>query len=82
MADALKQEIDRNFDFFRRNLGKLLVAHRDAFVLLRHAKVVDFFNTPGEAYRAGLSKFADEEFSVQRISDEPVELGHMSFAVD
>lgn len=82
MARSHRSEIDRNFDFFRRNLSALLHAHRGSYVLLRHAGVIDFYDSPGEAYRAGLKQFPDELFSVQRISDEPVELGHMSFAFD
>ncbi|MEY2943622.1 MAG: hypothetical protein RLY97_1636 [Pseudomonadota bacterium] len=82
MTNTLRQEIDQNFDYFRRNLGSFLNQHPDSFVLIRHSQSIDFFESPGEAYRAGLGRFPDELFSVQRVSDEPIELGHMSFAFD
>lgn len=74
-------EIDRNYDFLQRNLAGLLADHRGEYVLLRDTAMVAFFDGPGEAYRAGLSRFPDEIFSVQKIDDQPVELGHMSFAI-
>lgn len=82
MTGSLRGEIEQNFDFFRRNLAGWLGVHEGEYVLLRHATVIDFFESPGEAYRAGLQQFPDDEFSVQRISDEPIELGHMAFAFD
>jgi len=82
MGQAIAGELDRNFDFFRRNLSRFLKHHRGEFALLRHATVVKFYPDPGDAYRAGLQEFPDEQFSVQRVSDEPIELGHMAFAFD
>jgi hypothetical protein len=74
-----KQEIDRNFDFFQRNLGRFLEVHPGEFALLRHERVIDFFPRPGDAYRAGLSQFEDELFSIQEVRQEPIELGHLAF---
>ena len=82
MIDARKAELESNFDYFRRNLTRFLKDHAESFVLIRHAREVGFFEDVGEAYRAGLERFPDEQFSVQRVSDEPFELGHMSFAFD
>lgn len=75
-------EVDRNYDFFQRNLGVFLSSHRGEYALLKDRQLVDFFSGPGEAYRAGLARFPDEIFSIQEVSEDPVQLGHMSIAVD
>lgn len=81
MADAHRVEIDRNYDFFQRNLRRFLTDHEGQFALLRHREVVGFFDSVGEAYRAGTGRFPDRLFSVQPVSSEPVELGHWSVAI-
>lgn len=79
--DRLKIEVDRNYDWFQRNLSLFLDAHRDRYALLKSASVVEFFDAPGEAYRGGLSRYPDRIFSIQQVTDEPVELGFMSIAI-
>lgn len=82
MDNARQIEIDQNYDFFQRNLAKLLPSHRGEFALLRAKKIVGFFPGPGEAYRAGLAQFPDELFSLQEVEDRPAEMGMMSLALD
>ncbi len=79
MTDERKQEIDRNFDYFQRNLGDYLRTNEGRFALLRNAKLVGFFKDPGEAYREGIAQFSDALFSIQEVRKEPIELGHFAF---
>lgn len=81
MDESRKLEIDGNYDFFQRKLGKLLPHREGQFALIRHEEIVDFFDGPGSAYRAGLARFPDHLFSIQLVSSEPVELGHLSVAL-
>lgn len=71
-------EVDRNYDAFVRILSEILPAHRDQLALMRDGKVVDFFEKPGEAYRSGLLRFPDGIFSIQEVTDEPIDLGFWS----
>lgn len=82
MSNIQRAEIDGNFDFFQRSLAALLNEHRGEYALIRNRQIVAFFPSPGEAYRAGLSQFTDEVFSVQEVEDRPVEMGLISLAVD
>ena len=75
-------EIDRNYDFFQRNLAGYLVNHRGEYALLKNAAVVEFYPLPGEAYRAGLARYGDEPFSIQEVEDRPAEMGMMSLALN
>lgn len=79
MSDERQIEIDRNYDFFQRNLSKYLKDHAGQYALLKGANLIAFFDGPGEAYRDGLARFADELFSIQEVRSEPIHLGHMSF---
>jgi hypothetical protein len=79
--DSLRLEVDRNYDWFQRNLARLLEDHAGQYALLKARKVVSFHDGPGTAYRAGLALFPDEIFSVQEVTDEPVDLGFWSLGL-
>lgn len=79
MQSIRDQEIDRNYDFFQRNLNTFLLEHKGQYALLKDAAVVDWFVRPGDAYRAGLAMFANQPFSIQEARSEPIELGHLAF---
>ena len=80
MTDILKSEVDGNYDYFQRNLISFLQDHDGEYALIRNKAVVEFYDGAGTAYRAGLAKFPDEIFSIQEVTDQPVDLGFMSLA--
>ena len=71
-------EVDRNYDAFVSMLGTILPEHRDQLALMRDGKVVAYFDKPGDAHRAGMERFDDEIFSIQEVTDEPIDLGFWS----
>lgn len=73
-----RREVDRNYDAFQRMLAKLVVEHRDQYALMREGRIVDFFEAPGDAYRLGVSRFPDQIFSIQEVTDQPIDLGFFS----
>jgi hypothetical protein len=73
-----KREVDRNYDAFTRILGTILSAHRDQLALMRDGEVVGFYETPREALKAATEKFSDGIFSIQEVTDEPIDLGFWS----
>lgn len=77
---ARRREIDANHDFLQRQLASILPAHRGQYALIRSCRFEGFFEKPGEAYRAGLSRFNDRLFSIQEVTDEPLHLGFLSLA--
>lgn len=74
-------EIDRNYDFFQRNLATFLSEHRGEYALIKDAVVIGWFSGPGDAYRAGLAQFGEQPFSIQEADDRPAELGMGSLAL-
>ena len=78
---AQRREVDQNYDAFTRMLGTILPAHRDQLALMRDGEIVGYFDAPGDALRAGLELYPDGIFSIQEVTDEPIDLGFWSHAV-
>ena len=74
MSDLQRIEVEKNYDFFQRNLADFLSEHSGQFALLRKGAVVDWFDGPGDAYRQGLAMFADGLFSIQEADERPAEI--------
>lgn len=71
-------EVDQNYDVFTRLLGTLLLEHRDQLALMRDGEVVGFYATPRKALEAAAVMFPDGIFSIQEVTDEPIDLGFWS----
>ncbi|MEA3002473.1 MAG: hypothetical protein QOH81_1261 [Sphingomonadales bacterium] len=73
-----RSEVERNYDAFVRLLASIVGDHRDQLALMRDGRIVDFFDRPGDAYRKGMERFPDGIFSIQEVTDEPIDLGFWS----
>jgi hypothetical protein len=80
MPTARNVEIERNFQFFQGFVSKLLPAHAGKYALLRHEGYVAVYDTVVDAVHAGSSKFDDDLFSIQEVTDAPLDLGFFSHA--
>ena len=78
--EKISIEVDRNYDFFQRNLARYVGEHRGQYALVRNRRVIEFFDDPGEAAREGSSRFPDQIFSIQEVTDAPIDLGLYSYA--
>jgi len=74
------EEVDRNYEAFKKLLASLLPDHRDQLAVMRDEQVVGFFDTPHEALEFAYARFPDEIFSIQDVTDEPLDLGFWSHA--
>lgn len=75
-----ERTIADNFVAFEAMLPVLMKDHRGEFALMRHGEVVDFYAKASEAHLTGLQRFADKEFSVQRVEAKALDLGFFSHA--
>jgi hypothetical protein len=80
-SDARREVARKNYEAFSKKLPELLPAHRGKFALMRDGEVTEFFDTAGDAYLAGQKLYPDGGFSVQEVTDVPVDLGFFSHAV-
>lgn len=81
MANALQEEIDRNFDAFQRLVGQHLPERKGQWALMRQGEIVSFHPNAGSAEGAGMARFKDDLFSIQELTDEVVDLGFFSHVV-
>lgn len=80
-AHAKREEVRKNYEVFQRLLPELLVSHKGKFALMHEGTVVEYFDTPGDAYRAGQKLYPDGLFSIQEVTASPVDLGFFSYAI-
>jgi hypothetical protein len=82
MSDPRRDQLDRNYQAFASQLPTLLAAHRGKFALMRDGQIIEFFDTARDAYVAGNTLYKDDRlFSVQEVTDSPIDLGFFSHAV-
>jgi hypothetical protein len=81
MSDQKKQhEIDENYEVFSRLLPDLMKNHAGKFVVMRHQKPVEFFDTARDAMVYASKTYSDGLFSVQEVTQKAVDLGWFSHA--
>ncbi|MDE0243332.1 MAG: hypothetical protein OYG31_01300 [Candidatus Kaiserbacteria bacterium] len=73
-----QEEVDKNYAFFKKELPALLKDHKGEFALIKSQHIEGCFETFERAFFAGKEKFKDNQFSVQEITEESVDLGSMS----
>ncbi len=77
---AKQQMVDRNYEAFKRELPKITAAHAGKFALMRNQKTVDFYDTDRDAIVAGNALYDDGEFTIQAVTQTPINLGYFSYA--
>jgi hypothetical protein len=80
-ARTKQEEVDRNFDFFQKELIKLLPRYVGKFALIRDCQITGFYDTAQDANTAGSQLYADGLFSIQKVSQEIGDFGIYSHAV-
>lgn len=81
MFETQNEEVTRNYTAFVQKLPEIVASHRGKFALMRNAEIVEFFDTAADAFRAGQKIFRDQPFSIQEVTDVPIDLGFFSHAV-
>lgn len=76
--EAQRRQVDSNYDAFQRMLSTILHEHQGHYALMRDSEIIGFFDRPGDAYRKGQALYQDSLFSIQEVTDEPIDLGFLS----
>jgi hypothetical protein len=78
--DHAKKEVEANYKAFVDLLPQLLAAHRDQFALMKGGKILSFYSSPIDARAAAEAFINDKLYSIQKVTDVPVDLGYFSHA--
>ena len=81
MKDKQDRQVEENFKVFQKKLPELLKTHKGKFTLMRDGKIINFYDTVEKANEEGLSKYSDEIFSIQEVTNRVVDLGFHSHAL-
>lgn len=76
---ATQKTVDENYDAFLKVLPSVMQQHAGRFALMRNAEIVDFFDTARDAVIAGDHLYGESEFSIQKVTLIPVNLGRYSY---
>ncbi len=82
MSDLEKKqrEVDENYDAFLEILPQLMKKHEGKFALMRHKEPVEFFDTTRDALIYATKTYKDGLYSVQEVTQKPIDLGWFSHA--
>ena len=78
---STSSHIRANYEAFHKQLPDIIESHRGQYALMRDAKIVQFYDTPRDAVLVGQQNYSDGKFSVQEVTDTPIDLGFFSNAV-
>ena len=80
MTDVTQQqEVDQNYEAFKKILPQLMESgDLNRFALMQNREVMACFDTSRDAMLAGRKLLNGEPFSVQEVTDKPVDLGYYS----
>ena len=81
MPHSVEVEIERNYAAFKDMLPNLMRDHEGQYALLHNQKLEGVYPTAGDADRAGYRKLNEAPYSIQLVSDEPIDLGFYSYAL-
>lgn len=80
MTHAHQYEIEQNYQFFRGFVHSVVGEHRGHYAVLRHRDCVGIYGSLFDAVTESDKKYQDGEFSIQEITDAPLDLGFFSHA--
>ena len=82
MSDKQQDQVDANYEAFLKELPSIMKEHRDKYALMQNGQIVGFYATIQDAKTTAQKFLTGGPFSIQRVTDVPVDLGFFSHAVD
>ena len=74
-------QVDRNYASFKEKLPSLLTTQRGRYALMKDGEIIAFYDTLSDAYVTAHRFVGPDEFSIQRVTDQRIDLGFFSNAV-
>jgi hypothetical protein len=73
-----QKQVDDNSRSFQAILPAILEDRRNQYALMKDCKIIEYFSTAFDAEKSGLLLYPDHMFSVQKVTDEVINLGAFS----
>lgn len=81
MAHSIEVEIERNYAAFLDMRERLMQKAAGQYALLRDRGLQGLFKSAAEAEREGYRRFGGDNYSIQQVTSEPIDLGFYSYAL-
>jgi len=81
MVSAIQDEVDNNFEAFRKLLPSIIGDHRDKYALMKGGKILGYYSSAQDARTAAESFISDGLYSIQQVTDASINLGYFTYAV-
>lgn len=75
--EEVQKEIDKNYEFFLKELPNIFSLYSNKYVLLKNAEIIDYFDTLDDAIKYAKMRFEDGLYSIQKVNEPPVNLGYI-----
>jgi hypothetical protein len=79
--EQMREQVDKNYRAFLALLPTIIPLHQDKYALMKDGVAVGFYTTLEDAYMTANQFYKDQPFSVQKVTETPVDLGFFSHAV-
>ena len=79
--EKLSNQVTDNYEEFKKLLPSIINMHRNKFALMRDGEVKNYYITLEDAVSTAHVFYPDERYSIQKVSNEVVDLGFFSRAV-
>ena len=81
MSDKQQDQVDTNYEAFLKEFPSIIGEHRDKYALMKDGQIFGFYATIQDAKTTAKKFLPGENFSIQKVTDVPVDLGFFSHAV-
>ena len=75
-----QEEVDNNYEAFEKLLSAIIDEHKGEYALMKDAHIISYHESFYEAEKAGQERYKDGIYSIQRVDEEPINLGYFSYA--
>lgn len=75
--EEVQKEIDKNYDFFLKELPNIINLYNNKYALLKNAEIIDYFDTMDDAIKYAKIRFEDGLYSIQKVNETPISLGYI-----
>ena len=74
-----QEEVDNNYEAFEKLLSAIIDEHKGEYALMKNMSIISYHKSFYEADEAGQEKYKDGIYSIQKVDEEPINLGYFSY---
>jgi Family of unknown function (DUF5678) len=81
MSQSVREQVDKNYEAFVSMLPNIIAQYRNKYALMKDGQIIGYYSTLEDAYMTANKFYPNELYSVQKVTDVPIDLGFFSHAM-